>query len=113
MDFLDSILGNFDWVYVVMVLLGNEILFSVIPYGKVLKLGKMKLVLTLLQSFLIGIGYYHLNKMEVEPTSIKILVNSFLLSSLIYEYGVKDLFNFLKQKGSGLLLNFFKAKVEK
>ena len=112
MDF-DSILANFDWVYVIMVLLGNEILFSIFPYGKLLKIKKMKLVLTLLQSFGIGIGYYYLNTMEVEPTSIKVLVNSFLLSSLVYEYGVKELFDFLKTKGSYLILNMFKSKLEK
>ena len=108
MEFLD----NFDWIYVVMVLLGNALLFDIIPYGKLLKYKKAKLILTLIQSFGIGVGYYYLNKMEVEPTSIKVLINSFLLASLVYEYGVKDLISFLKEKGSALLLKLFKSKLE-
>lgn len=100
---------NFDWYFVIMILLGNYFMFSLIPYPEsITKFKRSKVYLTVVQSVVIGLIYY-----KIDPTvHIKILINSFLLSTSIYEMGLKDLFDYFKDNGSTILLKKVKEKVE-
>lgn len=100
---------NFDWYFVVMILLGNYFMFSLIPYSeKIMNFKRSKVYLTAIQSIAIGYVYYLIDS----TVHIKILINSFLLSTSIYEMGLKDLFDYFKQNGSAIILKKVKEKVE-
>jgi len=110
MEFLET---NFDIVFMIMILLGNFTLFNIVPYGKLLKMKKMKMLLTFIQSSLIGVGYFYLSRYEGgdDISSIRVLINSFLLASLVYEFGLKEVFEYLKTKGGSILVSIFKKKL--
>ena len=113
MDFLTEIFNkNFDTYFIVLIILGNNIILSNLP-DKVLNFHKSKTYLTVVNSILMGIGYYYLDQyFETEPTNMKILINSFLLSTSLYEMGLKELINFIKDNGKNFLIKKTAEKME-
>ena len=113
MDFLTEIFNkNFDTYFIVLIILGNNIILSSLP-DKVLNFHKSKTYLTVINSILMGVGYYYLDQyFEAEPTNMKILINSFLLSTTLYEMGLKELINFIKDNGKKFLIKKTAEKME-
>jgi len=113
MDFFTEIFNkNFDTYFIVLIILGNNIILSNLP-DKVLNFYKSKTYLTIFNSLLMGIGYYYLDQyFEAEPTNMKILINSFLLSTTLYEMGLKELINFIKDNGKNFLIKKTAEKME-
>lgn len=113
MDFLTEIFNkNFDTYFIVLIILGNNIILSNLP-DKVLNFHKSKTYLTVVNSILMGVGYYYLDQyFETEPTNMKILINSFLLSTSLYEMGLKELINFIKDNGKNFLIKKTAEKME-
>jgi hypothetical protein len=92
-----------------MILLGNYFIFNLINYPEfIIQIKRSKVYLTIFHSVVIGVIYYLLD----QSINIKILINSFLLSTSIYEMGLKEILDYVKQNGSTIVLNKLKSKVE-
>jgi hypothetical protein len=115
MDWLTEIFNkNFDMYFIILVILGNNILFEILPQ-KVLDFYKSKTYLTIVNSIIMGIGYFYLDRyfrIEAEPVNPKVLLNSFLFSTTLYEMGFKEVINFLKTNGKNFLLRKAAEKME-
>ena len=115
MDWLTEIFNkNFDMYFMILVILGNNILFEILPQ-KVLDLYKSITYLTIVYSIIMGIGYFYLDRyfrIETEPVNPKVLLNSFLFSTTLYEMGFKEVINFLKTNGKNFLLRKAAEKME-
>lgn len=115
MDWLTEIFNkNFDMYFMILVILGNNILFEILPQ-KVLDFYKSKTYLTIVNSIIMGIGYFYLDRyfrIETEPVNPKVLLNSFLFSTTLYEMGFKEVINFLKTNGKNFLLRKAAEKME-
>lgn len=100
-EILEWVRLNFDWYFVVMILLGNYFIFNLVSYPEAItKLKKSKIYLTAFHSLVIGIIYYYIDN----TVHVKILINSFLLSTSIYELGLKDLLEYVKNNGSNMII---------
>ena len=100
-EILEWVRLNFDWYFVVMILLGNYFIFSLVTYPEIItRPKKSKVYLTAFHSVIIGAIYYYIDK----TVHIKILINSFLLSTSIYELGLKDLLEYVKNNGSNMII---------
>lgn len=115
MDWLTEIFNkNFDMYFMILVILGNNIIFSALP-ETILNFYKSKTYLTVINSVLMGIGYFYLDKyfrVEAEPLNMKVLVNSFLLSTTLYEMGLKEVITYIKDNGKNFLLKKAAEKLE-
>lgn len=115
MDWLTEIFNkNFDMYFMILVILGNNIIFSALPEN-ILNFYKSKTYLTVINSVLMGIGYFYLDKyfrVEAEPLNMKVLVNSFLLSTTLYEMGLKEVITYIKDNGKNFLLKKVAEKLE-
>jgi hypothetical protein len=115
MDWITEVFNkNFDMYFMVLVILGNNILFDMLPQ-KILEFYKSKTYLTTVSSLIMGIGYFYLDKyfrIEAEPVNPKVLINSFLLSTTLYEMGFKEIINFIKENGKNFLLKKAAEKLE-
>lgn len=115
MDWLTEIFNkNFDMYFMILVILGNNIIFSALPEN-ILNFYKSKTYLTVINSVLMGIGYFYLDKyfrVEAEPLNMKVLVNSFLLSTTLYEMGLKEVITYIKDNGKNFLLKKAAEKLE-
>jgi hypothetical protein len=115
MEWLTEIFAkNFDMYFMVLVILGNNILFDVLPQ-KYLDFYKSKTYLTIVNSIAMGIGYFYLDRyfrIEAEPVNPKVLLNSFLFSTTLYEMGFKEVINFIKANGKNFLLKKAAEKME-
>jgi hypothetical protein len=108
-DFFNFLSNNFDWYFVIMILLGNYFIFNLISYPEIItNIKRSKVYLTLFHSLIIGIVYYYIDK----TVNMKILINSFLLSTSIYEMGLKEILDYVKENGSSIVLNKLKSKVD-
>jgi hypothetical protein len=108
-DFSNFLSSNFDWYFVIMILLGNYFIFNLISYPEIItNLKRSKVYLTLFHSVIIGVIYFYIDK----TINMKILINSFLLSTSIYEMGLKEILDYVKQNGSNIVLSKLKSKVE-
>ena len=115
MEWLTEIFAkNFDMYFMVLVILGNNILFDILPQ-KYLDFYKSKTYLTIVNSITMGIGYFYLDRyfrIEAEPVNPKVLLNSFLFSTTLYEMGFKEVINFIKANGKNFLLKKAAEKME-
>lgn len=115
MEWLTEIFAkNFDMYFMVLVILGNNILFDILPQ-KYLDFYKSKTYLTIVNSIAMGIGYFYLDRyfrIETEPVNPKVLLNSFLFSTTLYEMGFKEVINFIKANGKNFLLKKAAEKME-
>ena len=115
MDFLMEIFNkNFDTYFIVLVILGNNIIFDLLPQ-KLLDFRKSKTYLTIIISILMGAIYFYLDKyfrVEEESVNPKVLLNSFLLSTTLYEMGLKEVISFIKNNGKDFLLKKTAEKME-
>jgi hypothetical protein len=115
MDWLTEIFNkNFDMYFMILVILGNNIIFSSLPES-ILNFYKSKTYLTVINSILMGVGYFYIDKyfrVEVEPLNMKVLINSFLLSTTLYEMGLKEVITYIKDNGKNFLLKKAAEKLE-
>jgi hypothetical protein len=115
MDWLTEIFNkNFDMYFMILVILGNNIILNHLP-ERVLNFYKSKTYLTAINSILMGVGYFYLDKyfrIEAEPLNMKVLVNSFLLSTTLYEMGLKEVITYIKDNGKNFLLKKAAEKLE-
>ena len=115
MDWLTEIFNkNFDMYFMILVILGNNIILNHLPES-VLNFYKSKTYLTAINSILMGVGYFYLDKyfrVEAEPLNMKVLVNSFLLSTTLYEMGLKEVIAYIKDNGKNFLLKKAAEKLE-
>jgi len=108
-DISNFLSSNFDWYFVIMILLGNYFIFNLISYPEIItNIKRSKVYLTLFHSVIIGVIYFYIDK----TINLKILINSFLLSTSIYEMGLKEILDYVKQNGSSIVLSKLKSKVE-
>jgi hypothetical protein len=115
MEWIESLISNnFDFSFIILIILGNFYIYNLSFYPKsLLAWKKSKTFLTALHSLLLGVIYYFiLNYFANETLNFKVLLNSFFLSTSLYEFGVKDALEYLKDNGSGLLLKTIKKRVE-
>lgn len=115
MEWIESLItSNFDWSFIILILLGNFYIYDLSFYPqKLLAWKKSKTFLTAVHSLLLGILYYYmLTILNSEVPPIKILLNSFLLSTSLYEFGIKDVLLYLKEHGSSFLLGALKKRME-
>ena len=94
----------FDWYYIILVILGNWYVFKNFGF-KV-----HKRYVTLILSAVFGALYvyfyeYIIADATVTKADIRVIINSYLLSTSIYELGGKDLFKYLEEKAPGMAKN--------
>lgn len=115
MEWIESIISNnFDFSFILLIILGNFYIYNLSFYPKsLLEWKKSKTFLTALHSLLLGIFYYFiLDYFMSETPNVKVLLNSFFLSTSLYEFGMKDALEYLKENGSSFLLKSIKQKIE-
>lgn len=115
MEWLDNLItNNFDVSFIPLVIIGNFLIYNSGLYPqKLLSFSKSKVILTFINSLILGVGYWFLtSNVGTNPPEIRTLLNSFLLSTSLYEFGIKESLQFLKENGSGFLVQKLKQRIE-
>ena len=104
---------NFDTYYIFLVLIGNNFIWDLGFYNNYLLQKVKKVYLTAIHSIILGCLYYFVimqfGNGVVEPKS---LLNSYFLSTSMYELGLKDVLEYLKQNGSKMIIDKLKGNSE-
>ena len=110
MDFLIELFEkSFDVYFICLIIFGNNFLWGLGIYSKLIEKVK-KVYLTALNSILLGILYYFAIKyLGNNDLEIKSLLNSYFLSTSLYELGLRDVIDYLKENGSKILINKIKS----
>jgi hypothetical protein len=115
MEWLENLISNnFDVSFIPLVIIGNFLIYNSGLYPqKLLSFSKSKVILTFVNSLVLGIGYWFLtSNIGSTPPEIRTLLNSFLLSTTLYEFGIKESLQFLKENGSSFLVKKLKERIE-
>jgi hypothetical protein len=110
MDFLTGLFEkSFDVYFICLIIFGNNFLWGLGIYSKLIEKVK-KVYLTAINSILLGVLYYLVIKyLGNDDLEIKSLLNSYFLSTSIYELGTRDAIDYLKENGSKILINKIKS----
>lgn len=112
---MDYIIGlfekSFDMYFICLIILGNNFLCNLEFYSKLMEKVK-KVYVTALNSILLGVLYYFLIKYAGNnDLEVKALLNSYFLSTSLYELGIRDVIEYLKNNASRIMINKLKTSV--
>ena len=109
MDFLIGLFEKtFDFYFICLIIFGNNFLWGLGIYCKLAEKIK-KVYLTAFNSILLGVLYYFAIKyLGNDDLEVKSLLNSYFLSTSLYELGLRDVIDYLKENGSKILINKIK-----
>ena len=112
MDYVIEVLEkSFDYYFISMIILGNTFLWHLNFYPeKLLAQKKSKVYLTALHSLLFGFIYHYLNAKGNEENDLKIMLNSYLLATSLYEFGLKEVIEYLKGNTARLIIKKIERK---
>jgi hypothetical protein len=106
---MDYILGlfekSFDIYFICLIILGNNFLWDLNFYSNYLLEKIKKVYLTALHSILLGVLYYLIIKyFGNNDLEVKALLNSYFLSTSLYELGLRDVIDYLKANASKIMI---------
>jgi hypothetical protein len=106
MDYAIEVLEkSFDYYFISMIVLGNAFVWHLGFYPQwLLNKKKSKVYLTALHSLVFGFIYHYLTVKSGAEADLKIMLNSFLLATSLYEFGLKEVIEWLKSNGSKLVI---------
>jgi hypothetical protein len=106
MDYAIEVLEkSFDYYFISMIVLGNAFVWHLGFYPEwLLNKKKSKVYLTALHSLIFGFIYHYLTLKSGAEADLKIMLNSFLLATSLYEFGLKEVIEWLKNNGSKLVI---------
>lgn len=112
MDYVIEVLEkSFDYYFISMIILGNTFLWHLNFYPeKLLARKKSKVYLTALHSLFFGFIYHYLNTKGNEENDLKIMLNSYLLATSLYEFGLKEVIEYLKSNTARLIIKKIEHK---
>lgn len=112
MDYLIGLFEkSFDVYFICLIILGNNFLCDLEFYSKLMDKIK-KVYVTAFNSILLGVLYYFLIKyVGNNDLEVKALLNSYFLSTSLYELGIRDVIIYLKNNASRIMINKLKASV--
>jgi hypothetical protein len=110
MDYLIGLFEkSFDVYFICLIIFGNNFLCELGFYSKLMDKIK-KVYVTAINSILLGILYYYAVKFfGNNDLEVKALLNSYFLSTSLYELGARDVIEYLRNNGSKILINKLKA----
>ena len=110
MEYLISLFEkSFDMYFICLIIFGNNFLWGLGIYNKLIEKVK-KVYLTAINSILLGLLYYYMIKyFGNNDLEVRSLLNSYFLSTSLYELGVRDIIEYLKNNGSKIIINKLKA----
>jgi hypothetical protein len=110
MDYLISLFEkSFDVYFICLIIFGNNFLWNLGIYSKLIEKVR-KVYLTALNSILLGILYYYAIKyVGNDDLEVKALLNSYFLSTSLYELGLRDVIDYLKNNGANIIINKLKS----
>jgi len=110
MDYLIGLFEkSFDMYFICLIIFGNNFLWSLGIYNKLIEKVK-KVYLTAINSILLGVLYYYMIKyFGNNDLEVRSLLNSYFLSTSLYELGVRDIIEYLKNNGSKIIINKLKV----
>jgi hypothetical protein len=111
MDYITSLFErSFDIYFICLIILGNNFLWDLNFYSNYLLERIKKVYLTALHSVLLGVFYYFVVKyFGSNDLEVKALINSYFLSTSLYELGLKDVIDYLKANASRIMINKIKT----
>jgi len=114
MEWLESLINNnFDISFVILIILGNFWILNLDFYPQAIKDFKnSKTFLTGFHSLLLGFLYWWILSFTGTTGDPRVLLNSFLLSTSLYEFGMKSALLYIKEHGGTFLLDALKNKME-
>ena len=106
---MDYILGlfekSFDIYFICLIILGNNFLWDLNFYSNYLLEKVKKVYLTAFHSILLGVLYYLIIKyFGNNDLEVKALLNSYFLSTSLYELGLRDVIDYLKANASKIMI---------
>lgn len=112
MDYIIEVLEkSFDYYFISMIILGNTFLWHLNFYPeKLLAKKKSKVYLTALHSLFFGFIYHYLNTKGNVENDLKIMLNSYLLATSLYELGLKEVIEYLKGNTARLIIRKIESK---
>lgn len=110
MDFLIGLFEKtFDLYFICLIIFGNDFIWSLGLYSKIIEKIK-KVYLTAFNSILLGILYYYSIKyLGNNDLEVKSLLNSYFLSTSLYELGIRDIIDYLKNNGAKIIIDKIKG----
>ena len=111
MDYITSLFErSFDIYFICLIILVNNFLWDLNFYSNYLLERIKKVYLTALHSVLLGVFYYFVVKyFGSNDLEVKALINSYFLSTSLYELGLKDVIDYLKANASRIMINKIKT----
>ena len=110
MDYLISLFEkSFDIYFICLIIFGNNFLWDLNFYSNYLLQKVKKVYLTALHSIFLGVLYYLIIKyFGNDDLEVRSLLNSYFLSTSLYELGIRDIIEYLKINGSKIIINKLK-----
>ena len=106
MDYITGLFErSFDIYFICLIILGNNFLWDLNFYSNYLLEKVIKVYLTAIHSILLGVLYYFAIKyVGNNDLEIRSLINSYFLSTSLYELGLRDVIDYLKANASKIMI---------
>ena len=106
MDYITGLFErSFDIYFICLIILGNNFLWDLNFYSNYLLEKVKKVYLTAIHSILLGVLYYFAIKyVGNNDLEIRSLINSYFLSTSLYELGLRDVIDYLKANASKIMI---------
>ena len=106
MDYITGLFErSFDIYFICLIILGNNFLWDLNFYSNYLLEKVKKVYLTAIHSILLGVLYYFAIKyIGNNDLEIRSLINSYFLSTSLYELGLRDVIDYLKANASKIMI---------
>jgi hypothetical protein len=100
---------SFDIYFICLIIFGNNFLWDLNFYSNYLLQKIKKVYLTALHSVLLGVLYYlSIKFFGNNDLEVRALLNSYFLSTSLYELGIRDVIEYLKANASKIMINKIK-----
>ena len=111
MDYITSLFErSFDIYFICLIILGNNFLWDLNFYSNYLLEKIKKVYLTAIHSILLGALYYFaVTYFGNGNLEVRALINSYFLSTSLYELGLRDVIEYLKANASRLMIKKIKT----
>ena len=100
---------SFDIYFICLIIFGNNFLWDLNFYSNYLLQKVKKVYLTAFHSILLGVLYYlSIKFFGNNDLEVRALLNSYFLSTSLYELGIRDVIEYLKVNASKIMINKIK-----
>ena len=111
MDYITGLFErSFDIYFICLIILGNNFLWDLNFYSNYLLEKVKKVYLTAIHSILLGALYYFaVTYFGNGNLEVRALINSYFLSTSLYELGLRDVIEYLKANASRIMIKKIKT----